>query len=237
MMLKKSISDSLKNIRVKKSYNLQILLTTNKNTMKKILILCFVTMFSFLLFACGKEKKPTENTEANDVYVIDAANSSVQWTAYKTTDKLPVKGTFKEINITASNDGKSSVEAIEGLEFEIPVSSIFTKDTIRDHKINKFFFAVMDNTLSLKGVFSVENETQGNLALTMNGMTQDLPFTYETSKDTIMIGTKMDLNVWGAQTAVESLNQVCLELHKGPDGVSKTWDEVAISAKILTKKN
>ena len=204
--------------------------------MKKILNLSFIALFSLLLFSCGKEKKSKESKESNNEYIVDAANSSVQWTAYKTTDKLPVKGTFKEINITASNDGNSSVDALEGLAFEIPVSSIFTKDTIRDHKLNKFFFAVMDNTLSLKGVFSVENETKGSLALTMNGMTEDLPFTYEISKDTILIDTKMDLNVWGAQTAVESLHQACLELHTGPDGVSKTWDEVNISAKILTMK-
>ena len=92
----------------------------------------------------------------------------------------------------------------------------------------------MENTLSLKGVFSVENETKGNLALTMNGLTKDLPFSYEMSRDTILINTKMDLNIWQTQAALESLHQACLALHTGPDGVSKTWDEVAISAKILT---
>jgi len=203
--------------------------------MKKILNVCLVTIFVLFLFSCGKEKKAVENLKTTQTYSVDAQNSSVLWTAYKTNDKLPVKGTFNEINITTSNEGTTSVEALEGLTFEIPVSSIYTKDTIRDHKLNKFFFAIMDNTLSLKGVFSVQSESNGNLALTMNGMTKDLPFTYETLKDTIMIDTKMDLNLWGAQNAVESLHQACLELHTGPDGVSKTWDEVNISAKIVTQ--
>jgi polyisoprenoid-binding protein YceI len=202
--------------------------------MKKILNYALILIFTFVLASCEKEKKSVEKTTATKSYVIDALKSTVQWTAYKTTDKLPVKGTFKEINILNMNEGSSAPASLEGLEFEIPVSSIFTNDTIRDTKLNTFFFAIMENTLSLKGVFSVENETKGNLALTMNGLTKDLPFSYEMSRDTILINTKMDLNIWQTQAALESLHQACLALHTGPDGVSKTWDEVAISAKILT---
>ncbi len=202
--------------------------------MKKILNYALILIFTISLLSCEKEKKSVEKTTATKSYVIDALKSTVQWTAYKTTDKLPVKGTFKEINILNMNEGSSAPASLEGLEFEIPVSSIFTNDTIRDTKLNTFFFAIMENTLSLKGVFTVENETKGNLALTMNGLTKDLPFSYEMSQDTILINTKMDLNIWQTQAALESLHQACLALHTGPDGVSKTWDEVAISAKILT---
>ena len=170
------------------------------------------------------------------MYTIDAGKSTMQWTAYKTTDKLPVKGTFTEIEIQKSIDGSSAAGALDGMEFEIPVNSIFSNDTIRDAKLGKFFFDVMENTMSLKGVFSVEDEGKGKLALTMNGMTRDLPFDYTMSQDTILVKATMDLNNWEAQTALESLHKACYELHKGPDGVSKTWDEVGISAKILTRQ-
>ena len=204
--------------------------------MKKILKLSLITLTALIIFSCAKEKK-VESTENNgEKFHINAANSSVEWTAYKTTDKLPVKGTFTEINILKSSDGNSPTEALEGVEFEIPVSSIFTKDTLRDGKLNKFFFEVMKNTMSLKGTFSVTDKTNGNLALTMNGLTEDLPFSYEMRKDTIVIDATMDLNIWQAKNAVESLHEACLALHTGPDGVSKTWEEVAISAKILTEK-
>ena len=56
------------------------------------------------------------------------------------------------------------------------------------------------------------------------------------AKDTIMINATMDLNVWETQNALASIHEACLELHTGADGVSKTWDEVGISAKILTVK-
>jgi len=38
----------------------------------------------------------------------------------------------------------------------------------------------------------------------------------------------MNLDTWNGQTAVASLNEACKDLHKGADGVSKTWNEVAI---------
>lgn len=32
--------------------------------------------------------------------------------------------------------------------------------------------------------------------------------------------------------AMEALNQACFELHKGADGVSKTWSEVHIKGQV-----
>ncbi len=204
--------------------------------MKKIINFSLIIIISISFFSCGKEKTQEEKPIEQALYTIDAKQSTVQWTAYKTTDKVPVKGTFTEINISKTNDGSTAPASLEGLEFEIPVSSIYSKDSIRDGKLNKFFFAVMENTLSLKGSFSIKDESNGQIALSMNGLIKELPFTYEMSKDTILINAKMDLNNWETENALESLHQACLELHTGADGVSKTWDEVSISAKILSVK-
>ena len=35
--------------------------------------------------------------------------------------------------------------------------------------------------------------------------------------------------------AMESLNKVCFDLHKGPDGISKTWSEVEINVATYLK--
>jgi hypothetical protein len=43
----------------------------------------------------------------------------------------------------------------------------------------------------------------------------------------------INLEDFGAQAAVESINKACFDLHKGADGVSKTWSEVAISGAVL----
>jgi hypothetical protein len=64
----------------------------------------------------------------------------VSFTAYKTTDKLAVGGTFKEITLT--NTTETALGALNGTKFSIPVSSLFTNDATgtRDPKIIKFFF-------------------------------------------------------------------------------------------------
>ena len=205
--------------------------------MKKIINFSLITIISITLFSCGKEKKQEEKPVMEVSHSIDADKSSVQWTGYKTTDKVAVNGTFKEINILKMNSGGTAAASLEGLEFEIPVSSIYSKDTIRDGKLKRLFFGVMENTLSLKGKFSIKDASSGQIAISMNGLTKELPFTYEMSKDTILINAKMDLNIWETQNALASIHEACLELHTGVDGVSKTWDEVGIAAKILTVKN
>ena len=204
--------------------------------MKKIINITLIIIISVAFLSCAKEKKQEEKTVTEVSYSVDSENSTVQWTGYKTTDKIAVNGTFKEIKIHKMNSGSTAPASIEGLEFEIPVSSIYSKDTIRDGKLNRLFFGVMENTLSLKGKFSIKDSSHGNIALTMNGLTKELPFTYEMIKDTILINAKMDLNIWETESAMASIHQACLELHTGPDGVSKTWDEVGIAAKILTVK-
>jgi polyisoprenoid-binding protein YceI len=204
--------------------------------MKNPLNFSLIFIFALLLVSCAKEKKVADISEPSTIYMVDSKNSTVQWTAFKTSAKVPVKGIFKEIKIVKSIEASSPSAALEGVEFEIPVSSIFSKDTIRDAKLNKFFFAVMENSLILKGSFKIEDQKKGKLSLTMNGLRKELPFDFEMSHDTILINASMDLNNWQAQTALESLNQACLVLHTGADGVSKTWDEVLINAKILTVK-
>ena len=202
--------------------------------MKHFTALLLVAVLSAQLISCKKEAEQSKETEKPALqYVVKEEGSSVQWTAYKTSDRVAVKGTFKEVRIATKAQGADASGALDGLDFEIPVSSIMTNDTIRDGKLQNFFFAVMENSLTLKGKFRVESEGSGNLAISMNGMSRDLPFTYQVDQDTIKLEASMDLNNWGAQTALESLNEACKELHTGPDGVSKTWNDVTLNAKIL----
>lgn len=201
--------------------------------MKKILTFVLLATLIGQLGSCKKENKETEEVQKPSIsFQADQEGSSLEWTAYKTTDKVPVKGTFKDVRIVNSVKSADVAGAIDGMRFEIPVSSIFTNDTIRDGKLQKFFFAVMENSMTLKGEFNVESEDSGNLSVSMNGMSKQLPFKYKVEKDTVHLNTTMDLNDWGAQKALESLNEACKVLHTGPDGVSKTWNEVALSAKI-----
>lgn len=188
------------------------------------------------LASCEKKKEEKPKEEATVVYAIDGNASSMQWTAYKTSDKLPVRGTFKKISIDQGGKSADMVGALNDLSFEIPVTSIFSNDTLRDGKLVRFFFDIMENTSQLKGKFQVADDSKGTIALSMNGMNKDLPFDYTVSGDTIVVNATMMVDNWGAQAALASLNEACKELHTGPDGVSKTWNEVGIQAKIISRK-
>ena len=71
----------------------------------------------------------------------------------------------------------------------------------------------------------------------MNGVTNDLPLAVSITDDrrVSMTGT-MNLKDWDALGALTSLSKVCFDLHKGPDGVSKTWEDVAIEISTFLRK-
>ncbi len=202
--------------------------------MKKHIIPLLLCLLTLSIVSCKKEvkkegdKATTEAPKKQAAFSLQNATHSIQWIAYKTTEKVPVKGQFKKINILNSGEGNTAKEAINNAEFSIPVSSIFTADSGRDFKIRKFFFGAMDNTDLLSGKLVLENDSIGHVNLTMNGLTNKVPFNYTLNGKSFNLIGKMDVLAWKAEKALDSLNTICKELHKGADGVSKTWNDVAL---------
>lgn len=205
--------------------------------MKKT-FLTILAISLFVSFISCKEKQKTkaiEESSTEKFFVVEPTTTTINWVAYKTTDKAPVKGQFTKLNIESPIKGKTALEALNNLKFSIPVSSLFTKDTIRDGKLKKFFFGVMDNTELISGTIHINNETSGSVDLEMNGVSQVLPITFFASDQMVTIDAIMDLDNWKAQNALISLNEVCKELHTGADGVTKTWSEVKIEIATYLK--
>ncbi|CAM4229217.1 hypothetical protein [Zobellia nedashkovskayae] len=196
-------------------------------------------------FSCKDAKK--ENTEqsteaqaATEMYSLVQDSTKVSFTAYKTTDKLPVGGQFKKINITKAGEGNTALEALNGTEFSIPVSSLFTNDATgtRDPKILEFFFGVMDNTELISGVFKVAEDNSCSIDVTLNDKTENIALTHKAVSDNALtFDGVMELENWDALDAVASINKACEALHTGKDGVSKTWSDVAVHAEVLLQKN
>ena len=202
-----------------------------KRNIFKILILITLTA----IVSCkNTQKKELKSTEEKG-YTVEPKTTTVNWIAYKTNDKIPVKGQFTKLNIENSSKSKTALEALNNLKFSIPVSSLFTNDTIRDSKLKKFFFGVLKNTSLISGTIHINNETSGTVDIVMNGITQALPITFIISDQMVTMEALMDLDNWQAQTAIESLNKVCKELHTGSDGISKTWSEVKIEVATYLK--
>ena len=202
--------------------------------MKKIIYtLLIITSVNFI--SCKSEvkkennEKVTTKTEEKALFSLKEANNLISWTAYKTTEKKPVNGVFQKVNIIANGEGNTIKEAINNTEFSIPVSSVFTKDTGRDFKIKKFFFGIMDKTELLSGKLILENDSIGYSNLTMNGITKKLAFKYSIKENSFNLKGSLKISDWNAENALNSLNEACKDLHKGSDGITKTWDEVTIN--------
>lgn len=211
--------------------------------MKKI-VLTFASALLIVFASCKDAKKgeDSKNVEANaettEMFNLIKDSTKVSFTAYKTTEKLPVGGKFQKINISKTNSGTTALEALNGTEFSIPVSSLFTNDPTgtRDPKLLEFFFGALKDTELISGVVIVEGD-KSSIDVTLNGETQNIQLAHEIDGNKITFTGIMELENWNAMNAVASINKACEILHTGKDGVSKTWSEVAVKAEVILQKN
>ncbi|MGY5355969.1 YceI family protein [Wenyingzhuangia sp. IMCC45467] len=191
--------------------------------MKKVALILLAVI---TLTACKTSKKEKDKNTETTAFQLDTETVVVNWTGYKFTSKKGVNGQMQTVNINNNQSGENIDEALNGIEFSIPVSSIFSNDDIRDNKLKTLFFGVMDNTEMLSGTVTKTNNNTGIISLTMNNETHDLPFTLNVQNRTAYLKATLDLKTWHAEKALASLHAACELLHTGEDGISKTWDTV-----------
>lgn len=204
--------------------------------MKNITLLLIVAALVFTT-SCKKEKNviiPEVKTSSTKTYSVVGETSTVKWTAYKTSDKVAVKGKFNTINVTNSKKATNVEEALNGILFSIPVSSIFSNETTRDSKLKEFFFGAMKNTEFISGTFDIKDKGS-QVNITMNGISKSIPIELNIDGQKVTFTNTLNLNDWELNPAIVSINKACEILHKGPDGISKTWDEIDITAVIYLK--
>lgn len=199
--------------------------------MRKIVLAALaLTLF---VVSCKKEEKiPEETTSVRSGLNIVSDSTKVNWTAYKTTDKVAVGGSFTQIDIKDLKSGQTPQEVLEGARFAIPISSIFTNNPDRDGKLKEFFFMVMKDPEFLAGEIHTKNGVT-TIFITINSITKEIPVTTSYENKKYSVNGVLNLEDFNAQEALASINKACYDLHKGADGVSKTWSEVAISGSIL----
>jgi hypothetical protein len=202
---------------------------------KKIYLLVLLIITVTVVISCKKNVKEEKPLTAK-MYTVLADSTIIGWTAYKTTAKVPVKGQFSALTIENVKKDSTVMGALNGLKFKIPISSLFTNDTIRDGKLKKFFFGAMKNTAEIKGTVHMNNDNTSTVELTMNGITRELPIAYIITDNRVTIVGNMELDNWQAKAALEALNVVCKDLHMGDDGISKTWSDVKIEVIAVFKE-
>lgn len=204
--------------------------------MKKLQLLILLAFTVSILQSCKEIKKEETNDQSKteNSLIIDKETTTINWTAYKTTSKIAVNGQFNEFS-NSPILGNTVKEALNGLAFKIPINSLHTNDTIRDAKLKTFFFGNLADTAEITGTLNIDTENSGNAKISMNGISQTIPVIYTINNQTVTIESVLNLENWNALAALEALNAVCFDLHKGEDGISKTWSEVKIEITLNFK--
>lgn len=174
-----------------------------------------------------------------------ARSVAVQWTAFKTTEKIPVHGRFREVEaLDLDSSGSSAVAAFRRARVAIPVRSLFTGDTMRDRTILEDFFLVMKggDTIYAEMVRILEAKDTMLIRIRMNGMESIVPFRYWVRSggelDTVVAEGEIDvLSMFGAEEALRRLNVACRDKHTGKDGESKTWEVVEVRVVGLVRRS
>lgn len=194
-------------------------------------------LFILTLSSCKERSKdePQEMDTAKKELLVSTKNTTLSWIAYKTSNKVPVKGQFTEFSTNHNPNASSALEAFDGLDFKIPISGLVTNDTIRDQKIKTFFFKTLKNTAEITGQIRMKTENSGIAKITLNGITKEIPISLTKINNAIHVEGVMDLNNWQAHEALKMLTAVCKDLHTGEDGIAKTWSEVKIE--VVTELN
>lgn len=193
-----------------------------------------------ILTSCGGNE--TESVEPKEEFKIcyyeyNDATTDFSWTAYKTTAKAPVGGTFNEINITGLEKSDDAKTLIESLTFDMITSSVETKDETRNGKIAEFFFAE-NNTANITGeVKSLSDDGKATITINMNAIDVDVVGDYTLVDGKFSFKSTIDVASWNALPGLELLNEKCKDLHTGEDGVSKTWQEVELNFSTTLKSD
>ncbi len=147
--------------------------------------------------------------------LADCELQSLQWTAFKTPLKLGVKGTFDKIAYTP---GKN---CLQGAEVIINKHSVDTKNPGRDKTLDSFFFSKLKGDIRAK-VKKIGDKTL-TVAITLNGVTKEVPFFYEKKGSTLTAKGVIDLFDFSGSQALHSINKACFDKHQG-----KTWNDVEL---------
>lgn len=210
--------------------------------MKPYLKYSILLLVLLAILSCNNSEKKSSNTspdnkitETESIYSIDTSGISVVWTAYKFTDKVGVKGSFDKLQLYPKTISGSIEDILLASKVSINTMSVNSGDGIRDPKLKESFFKIF-HTDTIRGEILKADQNKGSLALKMNGITNNIPFKYSLKTDTIFISTTINLKEWDGEEAVNALNKVCYDLHKGADGISKLWPDVGVSIKLPVSK-
>ncbi len=204
---------------------------------------------SFLFFAACSSGDSSQNGDSKTVenIVQDTTNTlstiknlvvdsvKLTWTAYKTMDKIPVSGTFKDIVYQFNTNTSKPLELLDDARMEIATATVFSGNEERDKKLWDYFFQMMMDTNQIEARVQQVNPSSDQAVIVIRMNNKEIPVTFAlTTKDGRLQGDA-DIDVvkqFHAGRALYHLHTACEQQHTGPDGVSKTWPDVHLTFKV-----
>jgi len=207
--------------------------------MKKSLLYLATAALLISTFSCGDTKTVESDKHDHRTKTLNYNSDStkITWVAYKTTDKKGVNGQFTDFKVSGTKEGSTANEVFSDATFIIQTNSVVTGNMVRDNRIIKNFFNIFVNSETITGKVISLSDNSGILEISLNGLTNKVPVSINTDGNNFSLNGKIDLNNFNGEAATDSLNYVCKEVHKGPDGITKLWPDVAIKVStVLTAK-
>lgn len=176
-------------------------------------------------------------------YSLDPSTVKVGWTAFKTTEKLAVKGSLPKVEVKTTS-AKSFPKLLTNVKVMGAVDQESKSDSgnpARDKTLYEKFFSLLSKHAKFQGVITdvSGNDQSGDFALKLdlNGKSKKVPMKYTLLSDGLFQAAgEFDMNDFKMEKALASVHQACEALHTGKDGASKTWPNVGLTVSANIKK-
>jgi len=164
---------------------------------------------------------------ADCLYFTEQNAGQLEWTAFKFTEKTPVKGKFTNYKIT-SKPNKDPMKLLRTVEIEVDGLRIDSGDASRDSNLHRGFFSLLRKHAKIKGKLKqIPNKSEGKatLELEMNGKKKVFMVPFEKGDSEIVFTGAITAKDFGLEKALENIHRMCEALHTGGDGTPRTWED------------
>jgi len=156
---------------------------------------------------------------------VNIKKLDVNWTSYKTLEKIGVSGHFNNVNIKSKQNASNINHLLLNTTVNLNMSHLDADNDMKNSAINKFFV----NNLSTKNVSANVvslYEKSLDVKIMLNGVTKVIPMKYTIDEGKIKAMGVIDALDFGLASALKILNTaVAGHLNKG-------WYDIPISFDI-----
>lgn len=188
-----------------------------------------LTLTTFLLFTSLAQAKGKACE-----YQFDVANSVVEGTGFKYTEKTGVTARFTGFKLNKTEKVSSEKALLEGLKVTVDLMTLNSGNGLRDKNMRETLFSnILGDSVakvSVKKVTDKKIETE----LVLNEKTQPVIFDYKVDKGLMVATGSFDAAKLAMGEQIAALKKRCGSLHTGSDGKSVTWTtfDLKVTAKI-----